>query len=108
MSSFFAHGLAGLTTYAIGYKLQTDRISRFDRYNCLWLGFLVAISLIPDIDYLVPQLKWQEGTEILFIESGVLIPLSISLFLSVGDSGRRGKHQLMIGMGLLISGYFMI
>jgi inner membrane protein len=51
MSSFFAHGLAGLTTYAIGYKLQIDRISRFDRSNWLWLGFLLAIALIPDINY---------------------------------------------------------
>lgn len=199
MSSFFGHSLAGLTTYAVGYKLQTDRLSRFDRYNWLWLGVLVAIALIPDVDYLVPQLKFQEGAETLrithsfagvllfpaigivilfvlgdygrsfklksfqlaiaglshllldtltgvypkpwfypfsletfklpfgllpsagkidltndlfyrnlFIESGVLIPLSISLLLSVGDRRRRGKHQLTIGIGLSISVCFMI
>jgi inner membrane protein len=202
MSSFFGHSLAGVTTYAIGYKLQIDRLnrpSRFDRYNWLWLGVLIAIALIPDIDYLVPQLKLQEGAEILrithsfvgvllfpaigililwmlgdrgesfklkscqlviaglshllldtltgvypkpwlypfsletfklpfgllpsagridltnylfyrniFIESGVLIPLSISLWLSVGDSARIGKRQIIIGAGLLISGCFMV
>jgi inner membrane protein len=199
MSSFLGHSLAGLTTYAIGYKLQIDRTSRFDRYNWLWLGVLIAIALIPDIDYLVPQLILLEGVKIirithsfvgvllfpaigifilyvlgdrgeslklrsyhliiaglshllldtmtgvypkpwlypfsletfkipfgllpsagkidltnylfyrnLFIESGVLIPLSISLWLSVDDSARRGKRQLMIGMGLLISVCFMI
>jgi inner membrane protein len=67
MSSFFGHSLAGLTTYAIGYKLQIDRPSRFERYNWLWLGFLVAIALIPDLDYLVPQLKLQEGVQVLRI-----------------------------------------
>jgi inner membrane protein len=202
MSSFLGHGLAGVTTYAIGYKLQVDRLnrpSRFDRHNWLWLGVLIAIALIPDIDYVVPQLKWQEGAEILrithsfvgvllfpaigivilwmfgdrgedlklrsyqliiaglshllldtmtgvypkpwlypfsletfklpfgllpsagkidltnylfyrnlFIESGVLIPLSISLWLSVSDTGRIGKRQLIIVIGLLISMYFMI
>jgi inner membrane protein len=198
MSSFFGHSLAGLTTYAIGYKLQIDRTTRFDRSNWLWLGFLVAIALIPDLDYLVPQLKWQEGAQVLrithsfagvllfpivsisilwmwgdrgesfkvksyqlviaglshllldtltgvypkpwlypfsletfklpfgllpsagkidltnylfyrnlLIEAGVLIPLSISLFLSVGNSAKRGKRQVIIGTGLLISGCFM-
>jgi inner membrane protein len=193
MSSFFGHSLAGLTTYAIGYKLQIDRTTRFDRYNWLWLWVLIAIALIPDIDYLVPQLKWQEGVQVvrithsfvgvllfpvfsivilwllgdrgesfklksyqliiaglshllldtltgvypkpwlypfslevfklpfgllpsagkvdltnylfyrnLSIEAGVLIPLSISLFLSIGDSAKRGKRQLIIGTGLLI------
>jgi inner membrane protein len=199
MSSFFGHSLAGLTTYAIGYKLQIDRPSRFERYNWLWLGFLVVVALIPDIDYLVPQLKLQEGVQVLrithsffgvllfpvfgivilwllgdrgesfkfksyqlviaglshllldtltgvypkpwlypfsletfklpfgllpsagkidltnylfyrnlLIESGVLIPFSISLFLSVGDSAKRGKRHVIIGTGLLISGCFMI
>jgi inner membrane protein len=199
MSSFFGHSLAGVTTYAIGYKLQIDRTSKFDRYNWLWLGLLICIALIPDIDYVVPQLILLEGVKIirithsfvgvllfpaigifilyvlgdrgeslklrscqlviaglshllldtmtgvypkpwlypfsletfkipfgllpsagkidltnylfyrnLFIESGVIIPLSISLWLSVGDSARRGNRQLTIGMGLLISGYFMI
>jgi inner membrane protein len=179
--------------------LQIDRTNRFDRSNWLWLGVLIAIALIPDIDYLIPQLKLQAGVQVLrithsfvgvllfptigisilwllgdrgesfklksyqliiaglshllldtltgvypkpwlypfslaafklpfgllpsagkvdltnylfyrnlSIEAGVLIPLSISLFLSIGDSAKRGKRQLIIGTGLLISGYFMI
>jgi inner membrane protein len=104
MSSFFGHSLAGLTTYAIGYKLQIDRPSKFDRYNGLWLGFLVAIALIPDIDYLVPQLKLQEGAQVLRITHsffGVLLFPIISIFILclLGDRGESFKfksYQLVI------------
>jgi inner membrane protein len=43
----------------------------------------------------------------LFIELGVLLPLSISLLLWVGNSEQRDKPRLMIRVGLLVSGCFM-
>jgi inner membrane protein len=44
----------------------------------------------------------------LLIELGVLVPLSISLLLSMGDSERPKNQWFMIGLGLLVSGCFMI
>lgn len=106
MSSFIGHSLAGLTTYAIGYKLQIDRISRFDRHNWLWLIWLIAIALIPDIDYLVPQLKLQEGEQTLRITHsfvGVLLfpMISISILWLLGE---RGKTFQLKSCQLVIAG----
>jgi inner membrane protein len=44
----------------------------------------------------------------LLIELGVLVPLSISLLLMIRDPGRHKKQWFMIGVGLLVSGCFMI
>jgi membrane-bound metal-dependent hydrolase YbcI (DUF457 family) len=44
----------------------------------------------------------------LLIELGVLVPLSVSLVLSVRDSTRSGKRLLSITAGLLVSVCFMI
>jgi inner membrane protein len=194
MSSFIGHSLAGLTTYAIGYRSH----GKIDRHNWGWLIWLLTIALIPDIDYLIPALKIHRSTQTLrithsligvllvpmvtifglflagvrgrnlqiksyqligaglshllldlltgvfpepllypisdrvfrlpfgllpsagkidlknylfyrnlLIEIGVLLPLSISLLLSVGDAIKSRKHQLAIGSGLIISAYFM-
>ena len=43
----------------------------------------------------------------LIIELGVLVPLSISLILSVSDADKRSKHKSIMWGGLLISSYFM-
>jgi inner membrane protein len=202
MSSFIGHSLAGLTTYAVVHQLKTDRFDRFDRvsrHNWLWLMWLIAIASIPDIDYLIPELKIQHADQTLrithsfvgvllvpvasilglwfwgnrgrvlkiqsfqlvivglshlildsltgvypkpwlypfsleafklpfgvlpsagginitnyllyrnlFIEMGVLLPLSISLLISAKSSVRRDRRQLTIGGGLLISAGFMV
>ncbi len=194
MSSFIGHSLAGLTTYAIGYRSHRNMA----RHSWGWLIWLLTIALIPDIDYLIPALKIHRSAQTLrithsligvlilpiltslglflsgsrgrdlwlksyqsigaglshllldlltgvfpepllypirdrvfrlpfgvlpsagkidlknylfyrnlSIEIGVLLPLSISLFLSVGDAVKSRKHQLAVGAGLIISGCFM-
>lgn len=44
----------------------------------------------------------------IFIELGVLIPLSISLLLSIRDSTRSGNRLLVIAAGLVVSLCFVI
>lgn len=44
----------------------------------------------------------------LFIELGVLVPLSISLYLSIGNTVKSYGRLLTISIGLLVSGYFMM
>ena len=43
----------------------------------------------------------------LSIELGVILPLSISLFLAIRDANLFGKHRFTITGGLLVSAYFM-
>lgn len=200
MSSFIGHSLAGITTYAIGHQLQLNHQnhSKKNSHNWFWLGWLMAIASIPDIDYLIPIFKvqyldqslrithsfvgvllvpamtmlmmWLSGNRgedfkiksyqliivglshlfldtltgvypkpwlypfsletfklpfgilpsagridlnnyllyrNLIIELGVLVPLSISLILSVSDADKRSKHKSIMWGGLLISSYFM-
>lgn len=44
----------------------------------------------------------------IFIELGVLIPLSISLHLSIRDSTKSSNQRLVIAAGLVVSLYFVI
>jgi inner membrane protein len=43
----------------------------------------------------------------LSIELGVIVPLAISLLLTIKDRTLFGKHHLLVITGLLASGYFM-
>ncbi len=44
----------------------------------------------------------------LFIELGVLVPLAISLYLSIGNTVKSHGRRVTISIGLLVSGCFML
>jgi inner membrane protein len=50
MSSFAGHALAAATAFALGPR------PRGPRARALWLGWLVAMALAPDVDYLARDL----------------------------------------------------
>ncbi len=52
MSSFAGHALAGAVAFVLGPR------PRYARGRALWLGWLVALALAPDVDYLVRALAF--------------------------------------------------
>ena len=110
MSSFIGHSLAGITTYAIGHQLQLNQGNKYSNpskkhlHNWLWLGWLIAIASIPDIDYLVPVFKVQYLDQTLRITHsfvGVLLVPVVTMLMMwlLGDRGEDFKiksYQLII------------
>ncbi len=105
MSSFIGHGLAGITTYTIGQKIQTNRQPSPIRQQQAWLLYLIFVASVPDLDYLIPALKLHQAGQILRITHSavgvLLVPVCTIIWLRL--SGNRGKSfQLQIYQLLLV------
>ncbi len=92
MSSFFGHSLAAFTIYSLKKPGATSSWNR-----PLWLSWLVAIALAPDLDHFIPFLHQSRHQEIRITHSliGVLfLPLiTIIILLICGHRGRNLKNR---------------
>ncbi|MGD1861184.1 MAG: metal-dependent hydrolase [Leptolyngbyaceae cyanobacterium] len=101
MSSFIGHGLLGGTIGTISYPPGL----RAKIYRPVWVGWLVIIALIPDLDYAVPMLQASANAG-LRITHSLLVALLFPILTLLGllALGMR-QHQLwQSGLQLTLAG----
>ena len=90
MSSFIGHGLAAWT---IGIASSRAAGERFARFSPIWIGWLVAIALAPDLDNFLPFLHPSNHQNLRMTHSilGVqVLPVLTAIFLrAIGLCGFR-------------------
>ncbi|MEM6869067.1 MAG: metal-dependent hydrolase [Cyanobacteria bacterium P01_C01_bin.121] len=82
MSSFIGHGLAAVTTFAATPPWRQPFISRLG--TLLWMGWLIVLAWMPDIDYAFPILRMSqhEGMRITHaVASSLLVPVLTGMAL---------------------------
>jgi inner membrane protein len=110
MSSFLGHSFTGLTVYLATTERLIDRQNRWRGGNLLWSICLITIACIPDIDYLIPALIFQDRSHRIRTTHsivGVLIMPAIAIFILwlLGQRGRNFKlrsiQSIMAGLSHL-------
>ncbi|MEM6840185.1 MAG: metal-dependent hydrolase [Cyanobacteria bacterium P01_C01_bin.120] len=102
MSSFIGHGLVG---DAIGWVMYRDRApTKFRR--SIWLGWLIVIALIPDLDYVVPILYLSANSG-LRISHSLIFSATLPIFtlVSLIISGARRDRLWRSSIPLFFAGY---
>ena len=82
MSSFIGHGLAAITTYAA--VSPRSRPFQSKKGATLWLGWLIAIAWMPDIDYAIPALTMYQNNGMRIthaLGSSLLLPIITGVVL---------------------------
>jgi inner membrane protein len=107
MSSFIGHSLAGLTVYLTTTELQINRqVRASSKDNLPWLMWLVAIALMPDIDYLIPSLILQYNDRRVRTTHSCLGALIVPVFtiLILYLLGKRGKTLKLMSWQAVLAG----
>ncbi|MEM9769208.1 MAG: metal-dependent hydrolase [Cyanobacteria bacterium P01_D01_bin.71] len=102
MSSLIGHGLVG---GAIGWVMYRDRAPASLRRS-IWLGWLIIIALIPDLDYVVPVL-YPSANNGLRISHSLIFSAALPVFtlasLVISGAGRDSLWRSSIP--LFFAGY---
>ena len=99
MSSFISHSLAAMGVYSFARPRQRSLCPAQSIGQKLWLGWLVAIASLPDIDYLIPALQSSahQGARITHsIGVSLLLPVLTIVVLRVWGTRRQGRNAPMV------------
>ena len=101
MSSLIGHSLIGGAIGWVPFPAQ----SRWNFLRSVWIGWLVIIAVVPDLDYVIPTLN-PGGNEGLRITHSLLFALGLPMLTYLGFVivGIRGQKLWWVGGSLALAG----